>query len=146
MGTTVSESYFKFDKSDYARSLRAIYGNDGYEKYMAKMNSVMDNPLKTSHEKYTAEKELQYKTALANAETARNKWNQFKNNYTNNLSVMKQNNNGFSLTSTQRQQALQASGSGAVDALNNFKNAQLNVDYALSLFNEATHANINFMG
>lgn len=146
MVSTVSEMYFKYDKSDYAQSLRALYGNDGYDKYIAKMNSIMENPLKKSHDKYTAEKELQYKAALANAKQAQAKWSQFKNKYASNLSIMRQNNNGYSLTSTQRQNALQASGSGAINAYANFNDAQSEVDYALSLYNEATHSGINFMG
>jgi hypothetical protein len=35
----VSENYFKYDNSDYAKSLRMQYGEDGYKKYTTKMNT-----------------------------------------------------------------------------------------------------------
>ena len=60
----VSENYFKYDQSDYAKSLRTIYGEDGYKKYTAKMNSIMTgeenltNPIKASKEKYIFAKKL----------------------------------------------------------------------------------------
>ncbi len=146
MITIVSENYFKNDQSDYAKSLRALYGADGYEKYTKTMNSIMDNPLKKSHEEYTLKKQEQYKLALAKAKKARTIWNDYKNNYSNNLALMRQNNNGFSLTGMQKHNALQASGSGAVEAFNNFNSAESEVDYALSLYNDATHSSVNFMG
>jgi len=147
MGATViSENDFKYGTSVEAQSLRARFGANGYKKYTAYINSIMTNPLKESHEQYTEAKKEQYKLALLNAKKSEAIWNQFKNNYNNNLAAMRRNNNGFSLSSTQRQQALQSSGSGAVDAMRNFQEAQSEVDYALSLYNDATHAGINFMG
>lgn len=146
MVTIVSENYFKNDQSDYAKSLRAQYGADGYEKYTKKMNSIMENPLKKSQEEYIQKKKEQYQIALLKAKKAKTIWGDYKNNYSNNLAAMRQNNNGFSLTGMQKHHALQASGSGAVEAFNNFNNAESEVDYALSLYNEATHAGINFMG
>ena len=32
MSKIVSEQYFRFDSSDYAKNLRQIYGDDGYKK------------------------------------------------------------------------------------------------------------------
>ena len=67
----VSENYFKNDNSDYAKSLRAMYGEDGYEKYTAKMNSIMTaqkevtNPIAKSKAEYIKTKEAEYKNALA---------------------------------------------------------------------------------
>lgn len=37
----LSEYDFKNGTSDYAKSLRAIYGDDGYQNYAAKINSII---------------------------------------------------------------------------------------------------------
>ena len=68
----LSEVEFKTSKSDYAQSLRTIYGDDGYQKYSAKINSIIeegrektkkatpDNPLKESLEARIAYLEAEY--------------------------------------------------------------------------------------
>jgi len=147
----VSQQYFKYDQSDYAKSLRKTYGEDGYKKYTAKMNSIMaesketTNPIAESKKKYTKEKELQYKAALANLKKASNIWNDYKPQYYSNLTTAKANNNGVSLTGIQKQSALQNSGEGAVTAFRNYNEAQAEVDFALSLYNDATHSGMNFL-
>lgn len=149
--TIVSQQYFKYDQSDYAKSLRKIYGEDGYKKYTAKMNSIMTaskdttNPIAESKKKYTKAKEQQYKQALANLKQASALWNEYKNNYEVNLTAARANNNGASLTGIQKQNALQNSGDGAVTAFRNYNDAQSEVDYALSLYNDATHSGMNFL-
>ena len=52
----LSEYDFKNGTSDYAKSLRAIYGDDGYQNYAAKINSIIaqgkekqSNPLQQSN-------------------------------------------------------------------------------------------------
>lgn len=136
----VSQDYFKYDQSDYAKSLRKIYGEDGYKKYKAKMNSVMTNPLSESKEKYTQEKKEQYYAALANLKKTGNIWSGYKNQYNTNLNIARAQNGGLTLSSTQRNEALKNAGDGAFTAQQNFKDAQSEVDYALSLYNDATHS------
>ena len=147
----VSENYFKNDNSDYAKSLRAMYGEDGYEKYTAKMNSIMTaqkevtNPIAKSKAEYIKTKEAEYKNALAMKAKAANIWGRYKNSYSANLSIAKQNNNGYSLSGAQKQQALSNSGDGAVAAYRNFTKAQSEADFALSLYNDATHSGITWL-
>ena len=148
MGKLVSEQYFKYDTSDYAKNLRKIYGNNGYKKYTDKINSVITNPIAESKAEYIAQKEIQYKQAIANLTKSRNIWNRYKNNYQSNLNATSKQNNGLSITWQQRQVALENSGSGAVKAYNNFNDAQSEADYALSLYKDATHDGmpLNLMG
>lgn len=154
MSKIVSEQYFRFDSSDYAKNLRQIYGEDGYKKYTAKLNSVITkgktftNPIAKSKAEYISEKEIQYKQALANLSKSRNIWNRYKSNYRANLDATSKQNNGISISSQQRQAALEGAGGGAVKAYNNFNNAQAEADYALSLYNDATHDGmpLNLMG
>jgi hypothetical protein len=58
---------------------------------------------------------------------------------------MRNNNNGLSLTGAQKTLALQNAGTGAVSAYNDFKDAQAEADYALSLWNESTHSGVNYL-
>ena len=154
MGKIVSEQYFKYDTSDYAKSLRQLYGDGGYKKYTDKMNSIITkgktftNPIAESKAEYIAEKEAQYKQALANLSKSRNIWNRYKSNYRANLAATSRQNNGISITGQQRQAALEGAGGGAVKAYNNFNDAQSEADYALSLYNDATHDGmpLNLMG
>lgn len=146
----VSENYFKYDKSDYAQSLRKIYGENGYKKYTAKMNSIMEqkdltNPIAKSKEEYIQAKKEQYIAALANYKKASNIWGEYKNQYSVNLNNAKANNGGLSISGTQKQLALQNSGDGAVTAFKNFNDAEFEKDYALSLYNDATHSGMSFL-
>lgn len=150
----VSENYFKYDPSDYAKSLRTIYGEDGYKKYTAKMNSIMTgeenltNPIKASKEKYIFAKKVAYQQALAKLGKSENIWNDYKASYSANLAKARQENNGYSLTSAQKRTALANSGDGATTAYKNFTQAQSNVDEALSLYFDATHSGmaVNMLG
>lgn len=150
----VSENYFKYDQSDYAKSLRTIYGEDGYKKYTTKMNSIMTgeenltNPIKASKEKYIFAKKVAYQQALANLNKSENIWNDYKASYNANLSQAMKNNNGYSLSSAQKQAALANSGDGATTAYKNFTQAQSNADEALSLYFDATHSGmaVNMLG
>ena len=49
----------------------------------------------------------------------------------------------YFLSGGQKQAALQSSGTGAVQAFKNFNEAEFEKDYALSLYNDATHSGIN---
>ena len=97
----VSENYFKYDQSDYAKSLRTIYGEDGYKKYTAKMNSIMTgeenltNPIKASKEKYIFAKKVAYQQALAKLGKSENIWNDYKASYSANLAKARQENKDF---------------------------------------------------
>ncbi len=141
----VSENYFKYDNSDHAKSLRSRFGQNGYKKYTAKMQSTLTNPLEESKKEYIRQKEEQYKAALTNLEQKRSIWNKFKNNYNSNLLVIQAQNNGISVNGAQKQMALQNSGSGAVNAYNNFNDAEADADFAFSLLNDATHSGMNFL-
>lgn len=149
----VSESYFKNDNSDYAKSLRKIYGDDGYKKYYAKMNSIMTldndekitNPIAKSKAEHIKRKEIEYKAALAAAGKAKNIWNNYSNQYAMNLSKARANNNGYSLTNSQKQQILANTADGASDAYKNFTQAQSDADMALSLYFDATHSGMSFL-
>lgn len=150
----VSENYFQNDQSDYAKSLRNIYGKDGYKKYIAKMNSIMTsedgitNPLKLSKEKHIFEKKVAYQQALANFNKSENIWNEYKSKYSTNLEKALKKNNGQGLSSVQKQEVLANSGEGATSAYKNFTQAQSNVDEALSLYFDATHSGlaVNMLG
>lgn len=150
----VSENYFKYDQSDYAKSLRTLYGEGGYKKYTTKMNSIMTgeenltNPIKASKEKYIFAKKVAYQQALANLNKSENIWNDYKASYNANLSQAMKNNNGYSLSSAQKQAALANSGDGATTAYKNFTQAQSNADEALSLYFDATHSGmaVNMLG
>ena len=149
----VSESYFKNDNSDYAKSLRKIYGDDGYEKYYAKMNSIMTldndekitNPIAKSKAEHIKRKEIEYKAALAAAGKAKNIWNRYANTYSINLAKAQKSNNGYSLSSTQKQQVLANTADGASAAYRNFNQAQSDADMALSLYFDATHSGMSFL-
>lgn len=146
----ISEYEFKFGSSDNAVNLRKIYGNDGYKKYVAKQNSIMvkeglTNPIAQTKEAYTAAKKSDYYTALAQLKKTSNIWNDYKSTYHTNLNSLREQNGGLSLSGTQKQSALTSSGDGAVVAYNNFNKAQSEVDYRLSLYNDATHAGMNFL-
>lgn len=141
----VSENYFKYDNSDYAKSLRSRFGKDGYKKYTAKMQNTLTNPLTESKKEYIRQKEEQYKTALANLEQKRSIWNRFKNNYNSNLLAIQAQNNGISVNGAQKQMALKNSGSGAMSAYYNFSNAEADADFAFSLLNDANHSGMNFL-
>jgi len=152
----VTESYFKNDNSDYAQSLRAIYGEDGYQKYSAKMNSIMakenepdsetiTNPIAKSKAEHIKKKEIEYKNALAAAAKAKNIWNRYANDYSINLNRAKKSNNGYSLSGYQKQQILASSGDGASAAYRNYNLAQSNADMALSLYFDATNSGVNFL-
>lgn len=151
VGKVISEFDYKYGTSDYAVNLRKIYGNNGYQKYVAKMNSIMakdkdlTNPIAESKKEYIAAKEVQYKEALANLAKTRNIWNNYKNTYSTNLNNAIAQNGGISLNGSQRQNILQNSGDGAVKAYNNFNDAQSEVDYALSLYNDATHSGMSYL-
>lgn len=146
----VSENYFKYDNSDYAQSLRKIYGEDGYKKYKAKMNSILaekdlTNPVAESKQQYIQAKKEQYFAAVANFKKASNIWGEYKNQYALNLNNVRMSNGGLSLSGVQKQSALQNSGEGAVSAFKNFNDAQFEKDYALSLYNDATHSGMNLL-
>lgn len=149
VGKIISEQDFKYGNSDYAVNLRKVYGENGYKKYVAQMNSIMvaqkdlTNPIAISKEKYILEKKEQYFAALANFKKASSVWNEFKPQYNTNLNNAKTQNNGFILSGGQKQEALQSSGTGAVQAFKNFNEAEFEKDYALSLYNDATHSGIN---
>lgn len=149
VGKIISEQDFKYGNSDYAVNLRKVYGENGYKKYVAKMNSIMvaqkdlTNPIAISKEKYILEKKEQYLAALANFKKASSVWNEFKSQYNTNLNISRSQNNGASLTGAQKQIALESSGSGAVKAFKNYNEAEFERDYALSLYNDATHGGIN---
>ena len=104
MSKIVSEQYFRFDSSDYAKNLRQIYGDDGYKKYTAKMNRIITkgktftNPIAKSKAEYISEKEIQYKQALANLSKSKNIWNRYKSNYRANLDATSKQNNGISIS------------------------------------------------
>lgn len=151
----VTENYFKNDNSDYAKSLRAIYGEDGYKNYAAKMNSIMvkeetaskdlTNPIAKSKAEYIKKKEIEYKNALAAAAKAKNIWSNYANNYSVNLNKAQKSNNGYSLSGYQKQQVLANSGDGASAAYKNYNQAQADVDMALSLYFDATHSGMNLL-
>lgn len=103
----------------------------------------LTNPIAISKEKYILEKKEQYFAALANFKKASSIWNEFKPQYNTNLNNAKTQNNGFILSGGQKQEALQSSGTGAVQAFKNFNEAEFEKDYALSLYNDATHSGIN---
>lgn len=153
VGKIISEFDFKYSKSDYAESLRKTYGENGYSKYTAKMNSIMTenkskdltNPIAESKEKYTQEKKEQYMAALANFKKASNIWSEYKPQYNANLNNVRNQNGGLSISSGQKQSALQSSGDGAVSAFRNYNDAQFEKDYALSLYNDATHSGMNYL-
>lgn len=146
----ISEYEFKYGSSDNAVNLRKIYGNDGYKKYVAKQNSIMvkeglTNPIAQTKEAYTAAKKSDYYAALAQLKKTSNIWNDYKSTYNTNLNSLREQNGGLSLSGTQKQSALTSSGDGAIVAYNNFNKAQSEVDYRLSLYNDATHSGMNFL-
>lgn len=151
VGKIISEYDYKYGTSDYAINLRKTYGDNGYQKYVAKINSIMEkekdltNPIAISKEKYIQAKKEQYITALANYKKANNVWNEYKSQYSTNLNNAIAQNGGISLNGTQKQNILKNSGDGAVSAYNNFNDAQSEVDYALSLYNDATHSGMSFL-
>ena len=79
----ISETEFRTGNSDYAKSLRSIYGDDGYQKYSAKINSIIaeagddnkktapENPLKRTNEQRIAYLEAEY--ARVKMQNAKNK-------------------------------------------------------------------------
>ena len=83
----LSETEFRTDKSDYAKNLRSIYGDDGYQKYSAKINSIIeegkektkkiapDNPLKKSLEARITYLEAEYARAIADTRKKGNIFN-----------------------------------------------------------------------
>lgn len=151
----VTENYFRNDNSDYAKSLRAIYGENGYQKYSAKMNSIMaeddtksekvTNPIAKTKAEHIKKKEIEYKNALAAAAKAKNIWSRYANDYSINLNRAKKSNNGYSLSGYQKQQVLANSGDGASAAYKNYNQAQSDADMALSLYFDATHSGMNFV-
>lgn len=150
MGTTqiVSENYFKYDQSDYAKSLRTIYGEDGYKKYSAKMNSILakddenlTNPIKISKQKHIQAKKIAYENAVAQKNKAENIWNNYKRSYYANLDTARKSNNGV-LTGELTRAALANCGNGAEAAYRNFNTANSNADEALSLYFDATHSGL----
>ncbi len=150
----VTENYFKNSNSDYAKSLRAIYGDDGYKKYSAKMNSIMTaendskeitNPIAKSKQEHIKRKEIEYKNALAAASKAKNIWSRYSNQYSINLSQAQKNNNGYALSGYQKKQVLANSGDGASTAYKNYTQAQADVDMALSLYFDATHSGMSIL-
>lgn len=44
----LSENEYLRGTSDYARSLRTIFGNDGYQRYCAKINSIIEEGRKNN--------------------------------------------------------------------------------------------------
>lgn len=92
----LSENEFRTGKSDYAKSLRAQFGEDGYEKYSAQINSIIEdakeknkdiaaeNPLKKSNEARIAYLEAEYARAIADT----NKKKGLFHNLIKNLSAM----------------------------------------------------------
>lgn len=151
VGNIISEYDFKYGTSDYIVNLRKKFGDNGYQKYYAKMNSIMTkeqdltNPIAENKKKYIAAKELQYKEALANLTKTRNIWNNYKSTYNTNLSNALAQNGGISLNGSQKHNILLNSGDGAFKAYNNFNDAQSEVDYALSLYNDATHSGMGYL-
>lgn len=151
VGKIISEQDFKYGVSDYAVSLRKIYGENGYKKYVAKMNSIMSaekdltNPVAVSKKRYLQEKKEQYLAALANFKKADNVWSEYKLQYNVNLNNAKSQNGGFLLTGSQKQAALQNSGDGAVKAFNNYNDAEFERDYALSLYKDAAHSGMSIL-
>lgn len=150
VGKIISEYDYKYGTSDYAINLRKTYGDNGYQKYVAKTNSIMEkekdltNPIAVSKEKYIQAKKEQYITALANYKKASNVWNEYKPQYSINLNNATTQNGG-ALNGTQKHNVLKNSGDGAVSAYNNFNDAQSEVNYALSLYHDATHSGMNFL-
>ncbi len=49
MASIVTESFFRNNQSDYAKSLRAKFGTD-YNKYVISFKKAVTNPLKTSNQ------------------------------------------------------------------------------------------------
>lgn len=151
VGKIISEQDFKYGLSDYAVNLREKYGENGYKKYVAKMNSIMvsqkdlTNPISVSKEKYLQDKKEQYLAALANFKKADSVWSEYKPQYNINLNNAKSQNGGISLSGGQKQYALQSSGGGAVKAFNNYNDAESEKDYALSLYKDAAHSGMNIL-
>lgn len=150
VGKIISENDFKYGTSDYAVSLRNTYGDNGYRKYTAKMNSIMNakdltNPISESKERYLLAKKEQYIAALANFKKADNIWGEYKSQYSTNLSIAKNQNGGLTLSGSQKQSALQGSGDGAVSAFKNYNEAEFEKNYALSLYNDAAHSNMSYL-
>mgnify|MGYP000813347836 CR=1 FL=1 len=109
VGKIISEQDFKYGLSDYAVNLREKYGENGYKKYVAKMNSIMvsqkdlTNPISASKEKYLQDKKEQYLAALANFKKADSVWSEYKPQYNINLNNAKLQNGGISLSGGQKQ-------------------------------------------
>ena len=122
--TIVSENYFKYDTSDYAKALRARFGNDGYEKYYTKMNSIMENPIAKHKKEYQEEKRLQYEQAIAKTKKTSNTW--------------------FGLHTT-KQEAFAKKDNNAILAFKNYQQAIADRDFALSLYNDATHSGMQYL-
>lgn len=142
MSVHLSKNEFLYGSSDYAKEMRQKYGDDysGYKKFFKAIN-----PMEFSRMENIQKKEALYKAALANLKANENIWNRYKNNYEIGLANARARNNGMALNATQKQQVLRATGDGAVQAQANFKNAQSEVDYTLSLYNEATHSGMNYL-
>ena len=133
----LNESEFKYGTSDYAVNLRKLYGIDGYNKYRAKVNSIMDNPIAENKKAYIETKEAEYKAALANLKQSNTVWSNYKKTYNTNLNNAIAQNGGVSLTGTQKHIILENSGNGAVNAKNDLENAQFEADHAFSCLKDA---------
>jgi hypothetical protein len=140
----LSKSEF-YGSGDYAKSLRAAYNNNYYAYYSKNAPLLFENPLKKTHEKYLKAKKAQYMEALANKNRAENLWNQYKLSYEQNLASMRIQNNGTSLSSSQRKAALNGAGRGAGDALLKYNNAKSEEEYAFSLLRDATSSSISLL-
>lgn len=89
----LSEYDFLNDNSDYAKSLRAIYGTDGYQKYTAKINSIIaeakeNNNSSNPMQKTNAARISYLEEALRQAVATNNKKRAEYRNYRSKLSGM----------------------------------------------------------
>ena len=143
-GNIISKTEF-YGSSDYAKSLRKIYNND-YNAYYAKyMPIYLENPLKANHENYIAMKRAEYLQALTNLNKDENIWNGFKGVYEGNLARLRKNNNGHSLSFSQKASALSGAGTGASAALLNFNRAKFEEEYAFSLLRDASSGSVSLL-
>lgn len=141
----LNESEFKYGTSDYAVNLRKLYGIDGYNKYRAKVNSIMDNPIVENKKAYIETKEAEYKAALANLKQSNTVWSNYKKTYNTNLNNAIAQNGGVSLTGTQKHIILENSGNGAVNAKNDLENAQFEADHAFSCLKDAKLGGMQYL-
>lgn len=122
MATIVTESFFRTNQSDYAKSLRAKYGKDGYNRYVISFKSKATNPLKTSNQN-----RINYlETALGMAKKALAKAKQAYRSYFQSIS-------GLSSISSNQQATLAQKGIAA-------GKADMDVDLYTAALGDAYHS------